>query len=56
MATAHVSFNVDEDLKRKFDKKCEDAGVEKSKAFTTFMRDVANGKLTISNDGVVITK
>ena len=50
---AHITFNVDEDLKRKFDRKLKKVRVTQTKAFTDFMRCVVTGTIEISN-GVIV--
>lgn len=50
---AHITFNVDEDLKKKFDRKIRGVGITQTKALTDFMRYVVSGSVTLE-EGVTI--
>lgn len=38
MATANISFRIDEDLKNRFEEFCEDVGMNMTTAFTMFAK------------------
>jgi len=38
MATANISFRIDEDLKNRFEEFCDDVGMNMTTAFTMFMK------------------